>query len=95
MQAGGVLAIGAAGNTTIKDGTSWYFPIVPATLPNAIYYGLSKLAGVDLKLTPVTIGTYSDESKAAIQNMLGVPVASDEDAMEIITQYPKTWEVSA
>ena len=83
MQAGGVLAIGAAGNITIKDGTSWYFPIVPATLPNAIYYGLSKLAGVDLKLTPVTIGTYSDESKAAIQSMLGIE--ADIPLVETVT----------
>lgn len=47
-------------------------PIVPAHQHEAIYYGLSKLAGVDLASGNSTVGVYSAASKIAIQNMLGI-----------------------
>lgn len=91
----GDLRIMKADDTNIKSGTPQYKPIVPYTQHQSVFFGLSKAAGVDLANETVTVGTYPQSSKTAIQTMLGVPVASDEDAMEIITQYPKTWEVSA
>ena len=68
----GTLQITGAGATTVKAGTSWYYPIIPALLHNAVYYGLSKLAGVDLANETVTVGTYPQASKTAIQSMLGI-----------------------
>lgn len=47
-------------------------PIVPAHQHEAVYYGLSKLAGVDLASGNDTVGVYSATAKNAIQNMIGV-----------------------
>lgn len=47
-------------------------PIVPAHQHEAIYYGLSKLAGVDLASGSDTVGVYSTTAKTAIQAMLGI-----------------------
>jgi hypothetical protein len=38
----------------------------PGRQHESIYYGLSKLAGVNLASETVTLGTYPDTSKAAI-----------------------------
>ena len=56
----------------IKAGNASSKPIVSATQHEAVFYGLSKLAGVDLASDTVTLGTYPDKSKSAIQHMLGV-----------------------
>lgn len=93
--ASGDIRIKAASSNGIKSGSHNYQPIVPGKQHESVFYGLAKLAGVDLASGSDTVGVYPASAKAAIQNMLGVPVASDEDAMEIIAQYPKTWEVSA
>lgn len=63
----------AASSTDIRNGTNSYAPLTPHLLHESIYYGLSKLVGVDLKNETVTVGTYPETSKAAIQAMLGVP----------------------
>ena len=67
----------AARNEDIKaaDATNpcSYRPIVPNNQHRAVYYGLSKLAGVDLaSVSGLTIGVYPDNAKAAIKSMLGV-----------------------
>ena len=80
----------------IKAGNNYTLPITPSQQDVSTFYGLAKAAGdATQSASSNPVGTYTAEAKTAIQNMLGVPVASDEDAMEIITQYPKTWEVSA
>lgn len=91
----GLLTVAKATDANIKSGTNIYSPIVPSNQHKSVFYALAKLAGADMKKSSNAVGTYTAEAKAAIQSMLGVPVASDEDAMEIITQYPKTWEVNA
>ena len=68
---GDALKIYAAVASEIKEGTNTVKPIVPSTQDTAIYYGLSKLAGVDLASETVTVGTYPTASKTAIRNMLG------------------------
>lgn len=68
----GTLSVNGATASTIKAGTSLSSPIVPAYQHQSIYYGLSKLAGVDLANETVTIGTYPAESQAAIKTMLGL-----------------------
>ena len=41
------------------------------------FYGLAKAAGHDEKDSTLAVGTYSDEAKTAIQDMLDVPSADD------------------
>lgn len=68
----GVLYVYPAGiSAEIKPGTSNYLPIVPSTQHASVYYGLSKLAGVDLASETVTVGTYPTASKTAIRNLIG------------------------
>ena len=92
----GEIAILASDTSLIKTGSNNSRPITAYTAKDAAFYGLAKAANDSTQASSDNpVGTYTTEAKAAIQNMLGVPVASDTDAMEIITQYPKTWEVSA
>ena len=71
-QSNGELYIYKAQDNHIKAGATSYFPIVPETQHKSIFYGLSKLAGVDLASGSDTIGVYPQTAKAAIQSMLGV-----------------------
>lgn len=71
-QSNGELYIYKAQDNHIKAGTTSYFPIVPETQHKSIFYGLSKLAGVDLANETVTVGTYPQTSKDAIQALIGV-----------------------
>jgi len=41
-----------------------------------VFYGLAKAAGVDMKNSENTVGTYTAEAQAAIQAMLGIVSAS-------------------
>lgn len=66
-----LVAIGA-GNNRFKNGNDRAALVAANTQHIATYYGLSKLAGVDLASETVTVGTYPDTSKAAIQNLLGI-----------------------
>ena len=68
----GILTFNYATSAINKTGTSNTNPVVPMTAHSAAFYGLSKVAGVDLANETVTLGTYPDTSKAAIQNMLGI-----------------------
>lgn len=67
----GRLYIQRADDSTVKAGTNQYRPIVPYNQHESIFYGLSKLAGVDLANEIVTLGTYPEISKTAIRSMLG------------------------
>lgn len=61
-----------ATDASIKSGGHLYQPITPGRQEKAVFYGLSKVAGVDLASQNVTLGTYPETSKTAIRNMLGV-----------------------
>lgn len=67
-----MIIVNSASTSQIKAGTSSNLPITPLYIPDAVFYGLSRLAGVDLKNSDTPIGTYTAEAKAAIQSMLGV-----------------------
>ena len=70
----------AASATQLKAGTSSYRPIVPYNQHQAVFFGLSKVAGQDLASdSSVTLGTYPPASKTAIKTMLGVtdPTVTD------------------
>ena len=66
------LTLDYANDNQLKAGTSGASVIVPGTQHKSIFYGLSKLAGVDLANETVTLGTYPANAKSAIQSMLGI-----------------------
>ncbi len=76
VSSGRISTVRASANH-IKAGENKYMLIVPFNQHESIYYGLSKAAGVDLANETVTVGTYTDDAKSAIQQMLGVPSADD------------------
>ena len=73
------ITISGASESKIKKGTDLFVPIVAGRQHMAIYYGLSKLAGVDLADETVTLGTYPVASQTAIKSMLGV-----QDGLEVV-----------
>ena len=74
---GTYIRIVGASTNKIKNGTEGYCPITPSTQHYSIYYGLSKLAGVDLKNETVTLGTYPETSKTAIRSLIGAGTPID------------------
>ena len=55
-----------------------YQPITTRRLPDAVFYGLAKAAGDSTQaVSSNAVGTYTDDAKTAIQQMLGVPSVSD------------------
>lgn len=67
-----LLKFNSTSESFIKSGTSDFRFAGVDKQHMSVFYGLSKLAGVDLANETVTLGTYPDTSKAAIQNMLGI-----------------------
>ena len=81
----GQLLINSATTGIIKAGASNYLPITPKRQHEAVFYGLTKLAGVDMSSSSNAVGTYTDEAKAAIRTLIGAinPV--------ILTYNTSTW----
>lgn len=77
VNSSGQIYIGAATSSEIKEGAASYKPIVAKMEHEATFYGLSKVAGVDLANETVTLGTYPETSKAAIRTMLGAVGSED------------------
>ena len=71
------LYIAQASESQVKAGTNTYKPVTPYNEHSAVYFGLSKAAGVDLANEIVTVGTYPDTAKAAIRTMLGAGDVTD------------------
>jgi len=79
MNSNGQLQIESCGTTGIKTGTDIKYPLVAGRQHYAVFYGLSKVAGVDLANETVTLGTYPEASKTAIKEMLGV-----QDGLKVV-----------
>ena len=98
VKVGNGLAIGSTGyletqnasNAGIKAGISTTSVLTPSRQELSTFYGLSKVAGVDLANATVTAGTYPANSKAAIQTMLGVPSTTYTDNQVIISDTQPT-----
>jgi len=71
MRSDGGIQLYTAPSSDIKRANGDNRAISPYHQHESVYYGLSKLAGVDLANESVTFGAYPDASKAAIQHMLG------------------------
>lgn len=68
----GKLYLDHADTATIRNGNSIYMPITPSYLDDAIYFGLSKLVGVDLRNSGLyCFQEYPDASKQGIQKKFG------------------------
>lgn len=68
----GVISVYAASSASVKAGSNSARPICCSNQHVSVFYGLSKVAGVDLANETVTVGTYPDNAKASIKAMLGV-----------------------
>lgn len=72
----GVLEVNPANDGNMKDGTATNKPVTPNRQHRSVFFGLSKVAGYDLKdVSSVTLGTYPEESKSAISEMLNGAVS--------------------
>ena len=69
-----------------KEGTQDHQPVTPSVEHVATFYGLAKAAGHDEKNSTLTVGTYTDEAKTAIQTMLDVPSVSDVQSLQTAMQ---------
>ena len=90
----GFVYVNKASSAQIKLGEQQYMPIVPYNQHEATFFGLAKVAGdTTQSASSNAVGTYTDEAKTAIKNMIGVPTMQ-----EIITavheSYASAEEVS-
>lgn len=74
MSSGGDIRIYSAPSSDIKRANSSQRAISPDKQHEAVFYGLTKAAGVDMASSDNAVGTYTDEAKAAIKSMIGVNV---------------------
>lgn len=79
VNSSGYIQITPASTQQIKAGASNAVSLSPSLQEYAVYYGLSKLAGEDLKNDTVTVGQYPETSKTAIKAMLGV-----QDGLKVV-----------
>ena len=73
----GYLGTYVATDNDVKNGIHSYRPIAPNREHSATFYGLAKVAGHDEKDSTLPVGQYTDEAKASIRSMLGVPSEDD------------------
>jgi hypothetical protein len=79
----GRLATVGASEANIKNGAVDSRILTPYNASYAVFYGLSKSAGVDLKDETVTYGTYPETSKTAIRSLIGAAAASDVTVSDV------------
>lgn len=79
----GTLKVAGASSATVKTSSNTRYPIVPSRQHESVFYGLSKVAGVDLKNETVTVGTYPETSKTAIRSLIGAAAASDVTVSDV------------
>lgn len=77
----GRLFTAKANDAQVQNGTNNFKPIVPSNQHSATFYGLAKASGDATQIQSANpVGTYTDDAKEAIQNMLGVP--SNDDVVD-------------
>ena len=73
----GILYVATAGVTDIKAGINRFAPITSIRSDASAFYGLAKVAGHDEKDSTLPVGTYTEDAKSAISDMLNAPVTID------------------
>ena len=71
----GVLTLSEPTVNTIKPGANGYYAISPKHQHESTFYGLAKAAGHDESNSTLPVGTYTEEAKSAISEMLGGAVS--------------------
>lgn len=73
-----ILSISPATANNIKEGTETFKPIAPSRQHAAVFYGLAKAAGDTTQAqSSNAVGTYTDEAKTAIKEMIDVHDGQD------------------
>ena len=89
MRSTGFAQIYYADSATIKNGGTangpTYRPITPRLQHESTFYGLAKVAGIDMANSSNAVGMYTDEAKHAILNMLGIGLKRDRVAIASTT----------
>lgn len=76
----GRISTDGATSSHIRFFTDQYRPITPYYLPEAVFRGLAKVAGDNTQTDSQNpVGTYTDDAKEAIQEMLNVPDATENE----------------
>ena len=65
------LWVNNASDNAIKEGVSTTSYLTPSRQEKAVFYGLTKAAGVDMASSSNAVGTYTDAAKTAIRTMIG------------------------
>lgn len=79
--------IARASDSLVKSGTNAYAPIVPSNQHSSTFYGLAKASGdTTQSQSDNPVGTYTDEAKASIKNMLGVEDVDIDSKAPVITE---------
>lgn len=72
MSSNGEIQTARSGSDAIKTGSDQYRPIVPYNQHQSSFYGLAKAAGDTTQASSDNaVGTYTDDAKTAIRNMIG------------------------
>ena len=80
----GILYIAPASDAYIKEGNNLRTPIVPRNQHQSVFYGLAKASGdTTQSASDNAVGTYTDEAKTAIKQMLGVHDTYDSFIEEV------------
>lgn len=81
------LMISPATAANLKSGTTPYAPVVPAHQHESAFYGLAKAAGdTSQSASNNAVGVYTEDAKAAIDNMLNGSVAVSGTAPTIVAK---------
>ena len=67
----GTVVVDYAGQSFIKAGYDSFKPVTPSFQHQAVFYGLAKAAGQDMKESNNAVGTYTTEAASAIRTMIG------------------------
>ena len=83
---GGNLKISKATDVQVKNGTDVNKPIVPNNQHLSAFYGLAKASGDTTQSTSTNaVGTYTEEAKRAIRQMLGLPRYTEAEVIADVT----------
>ena len=79
------LTIKSATSASIKAGSNINQPIIPEKQHESVFYGLAKASGdTTQSVSRNAVGTYTDEAKTSIKNMLGIDLSNKADKIEVI-----------
>ena len=91
INSSGGIQIDKASDAGIKAANSSYYPIVTADQHKSTFYGLAKAAGDSTQSSSSnSVGTYTNDAKAAIKSMLGI-----YDSTEVVTVSGSTPSITA